>query len=95
MFKKKCIPYKLSFLLHGVPGTGKTTFLKALSNYTNRHIVNISLPLIETNEQLIEIFHSHSMQVHGKFLDFILLISKFHTTSKQVAKTISKLIKSL
>lgn len=65
MFKKKCIPYKLSFLLHGVPGTGKTTFLKALSNYTNRHIVNISLPLIETNEQLIEIFHSDNMQVHG------------------------------
>ena len=64
LFSKKSIPYKLSFLLHGPPGTGKTSFLKALSNYTNRHIINISLPLIETNEQLIEVFQNDNLQVH-------------------------------
>ena len=47
-----------NMLFAGSTGTGKTSFLKALSNYTGRHIVNISLPLIETNEQLIEVFQN-------------------------------------
>jgi hypothetical protein len=62
MFARKCIPYKLAFCLSGVPGTGKTTFLKALSEYTKRHIFNISLPLIETNEQLVDIVHNAKIQ---------------------------------
>ena len=64
MYAKKCIPYKLSFCLSGVPGTGKTTFLKALSQHTGRHIFNISLPLIETNEQLIDVAHNSEIRVN-------------------------------
>ena len=64
IYAKKCIPYKLSFCLSGVPGTGKTTFLKALSEYTKRHIFNISLPLIETNEQLIDVAHNSDIRVY-------------------------------
>jgi SpoVK/Ycf46/Vps4 family AAA+-type ATPase len=32
----------------GPPGTGKTSFIKALANYTKRHIVTISLKMIKT-----------------------------------------------
>ena len=64
IYEKKCTPYKFSILLHGPPGTGKTSFLKALSNYTERHIINVSLPLIETNEKLIEVFQSTRIKVH-------------------------------
>ena len=42
-YKKKGIPYVLGFLLHGKPGCGKTSFIKALLNYTKRHGINIKL----------------------------------------------------
>lgn len=42
-YKKKGIPYQLGILLHGTPGCGKTSFIKALANYTNRHIIDVKL----------------------------------------------------
>jgi len=50
------IPYSLGIGIHGPPGTGKTSFIKALANFTNRHIVCISLKLIKTKKQLDSIF---------------------------------------
>ena len=41
-YVKKGIPYTLGFLLHGKPGCGKTSFIKALLNYTKRHCVNVN-----------------------------------------------------
>ena len=57
-FNIKGFPYKLGFLLHGKPGTGKTSFIKALRAYTNRHIINVSLSKIKTNQQLIDLMFS-------------------------------------
>jgi chaperone BCS1 len=42
--------------MHGPPGTGKTSFIKALANYTGRHIVIISLKLLKSKHDLDEIF---------------------------------------
>jgi chaperone BCS1 len=55
-YYEKGIPYSLGIGLHGPPGTGKTSFIKALANYTNRHIVVISLKTIKTKKQLDTIF---------------------------------------
>jgi len=37
------IPHTLGFLLYGDPGTGKSSFIKAIANETGYHIVNIKL----------------------------------------------------
>jgi chaperone BCS1 len=53
---EKGIPYSLGIGLHGPPGTGKTSFIKALANYTNRHIIILSLKTIKTKRQLEQFF---------------------------------------
>lgn len=53
---KFCIPgfpHKLVLLLHGPPGTGKTSLVKAIAQHTKRSILAISLSRIQTNRQLI------------------------------------------
>jgi AAA+ superfamily predicted ATPase len=55
-YYEKGRPYTLGIGLHGPPGTGKTSVIKAIANKTKRHIINLSMKIIKTRRQLIDFF---------------------------------------
>jgi len=59
----KGIPYTLGILLHGPPGTGKTSIIKAIAKDTNRHIFNIKLYQDTTKSQIHNLFFNENVKV--------------------------------
>jgi len=63
-YDKKGIPYQLGILLSGVPGSGKTSCIRAIANLTKRHIINVNFANITTATQLKNMFYSDKIQVY-------------------------------
>jgi len=57
------IPYSLGIMLHGVPGAGKTSTIKAIAKDTSRHIFNLSLRPYTTQRQLTNLFFNETVHV--------------------------------
>ncbi len=62
-YETKGIPYTLGLLLHGIPGCGKTSLIKAISKETQRHILNIKLSQEVTLTQLRKLFYSEKIKI--------------------------------
>lgn len=48
---------KLSLMLEGPPGCGKTSSLKALAKMTDRSIISVKLSMVRNDQQLMSIFY--------------------------------------
>jgi len=57
-YRQRGIPWNLCILLHGVPGCGKTSFIKALANKTKRHLLDINLSTIKTTQDFTVAFNT-------------------------------------
>lgn len=63
-YDQKGIPYQLGILLSGIPGAGKTSVIRAIANYTRRHIINVNFANITTATQLKNLFYSDKLHVY-------------------------------
>ncbi len=55
-YSRRNLPYHLTVLLHGEPGTGKSAIAAAIAKKYSLHIVKIKLSSIKTNNDFIKVF---------------------------------------
>lgn len=64
-YMERGIPHSLGIMLHGVPGAGKTSTIKAIAKDTHRHIFNLSLRPYTSQRQLTNLFFNETVVVYG------------------------------
>ena len=86
-YKKTGHKRKKGYLFHGPPGCGKTSSVVAMALEDKRHIMEISMSRIKTNEELEQIFNI--AEIHGIKIDksqLILLFDEIDTGTNILKK---------
>lgn len=62
-YVKKGVPYTLGMMLHGPPGTGKTSIIKAIAKDSKRHVFNVKFKRDTTQTQVRNLFFNEKVNV--------------------------------
>tara|TARA_B110000211_G_C14085557_1_gene556511 strand:+ start:1368 stop:3020 length:1653 start_codon:yes stop_codon:yes gene_type:complete len=90
-YVKRGIPYTLGLLFYGEPGTGKTSFIKALANELGRHIVEIPLKKINNCASLYDAFYTQGIEnLSLKFEDKIIVLEDIDAMDEIVQRRATK-----
>lgn len=95
---KKCIPFKRTYLLEGVPGSGKTSLIKALASHFNKklHIIK-SVEDLEKDDISKDCYNKSSFLVMEEIETYIapLVAPSDDTKSVSSASVVKSLMQSL
>lgn len=94
-YKRIGKPYKQIYLLYGLPGTGKSSLIKAFANETGRHCTLVQWSRIKTADDFGRL--CHQMKVDSNKIpqsDNIIVFEDFDANNSSTVKIRDNLIKS-
>jgi hypothetical protein len=96
-YKKTGLKRKKGYLFYGEPGTGKTATVMAMSNFDQRHIIEVPLNRVKTNtelEQILSLNHINNIKFNPNniiiLFDELDIGTKLQRKKKNIKKTKTK-----
>lgn len=87
-YEKFGVPFKGTFMLHGPPGCGKSSLIKAVVKYTKRHCVIVSWSKLKTCSDFACLFRP--IKINNKVLnshELVIVFEDFDANNSEVLKT--------
>jgi hypothetical protein len=76
---------KKGYLFYGEPGCGKTTTVMAMANYDNRHIIEVPLSRVKTNQEIEDILNlSNEWLMEFNKNEVIILFDEIDCNMKKI-----------
>lgn len=65
-YREKGISYQLGLMLSGIPGSGKTSIIRAIANVSKRHIISVNCANIQTATQFKNLFFNENLAIQDE-----------------------------
>lgn len=90
-YKDRNLPYQITHLYHGIPGSGKSIVASAIAKKYNLHIIRIKLSLIKSSREFIKVFKNTKINnIHLEFKDVLYLFDEMDTELEKIVNNGNK-----